>query len=475
MIVHLLNRRSTMRITIAVVLVFQLIFIGKTFLIHKINYFIFNSTNVIFPTKFIPVSSSLPCNKKTYKTGIVCVCNSTYCDNLEFSYPENEGDIRIFSSSYKGLRFEQTNAQFKESSYVSRNVMIINRAKKFQQIVGFGNAFTGAVAHNLDLLPSELQHSIYESYFSMKTGIAMNMLRMPIGGCDFDLEPWAYNELPIDDKMLTNFTKLDKRDLDKVQKIKELKNVTGNHDIKLVGAAWSPPRWMKTNNAWTGYSSLKDEYYQTWADYHANYLRLMQQEGLDYWAISTGNEPLNGVLAFPFIKFMSLGWLPSSQAKWVAENLGPLLRKQFPSVKLLAGDDQRYVFPTWFRNMYSSYPASEKFVDGHAVHWYWDKLVSASGLKQTHELYPNKLIVSTEACSGDKPWEEHFPIMGSWKRAEDYAMDILDNLNNFANAWIDWNMLLDERGGPNYVNNTVDAAIVINSKSEFDFVNMRRE
>lgn len=385
---------------------------------------------------------------------------------MEFKNPENQGDILIVSSSLNGLRFKQTTAQFKNSSYVSSNVMIVNRAKKFQQIVGFGNALTGAVSYNLDLLPKELQHLVYENYFSKKTGIAMNMLRMPIGGCDFDLEPWAYNELPVNDKTLSNFTKLDQRDLDKIQKIKEIRNVTGNDDILLVGAAWSPPKWMKTNNEWTGFSSLKDEYFQTWAIYHGKYLKLMQQNGLDYWAISTGNEPLNGVVGFPFVKFMSLGWLPSTQANWVANNLGPMMRKHFPNVKILAGDDQRYVFPTWFKNMYNAYPQSEKFIDGHAVHWYWDKMVSSNLIRQSHELYPDKLIVSSEACSGDKPWEEHFPIMGDWSRAEDYAMDILDNLNNFANAWIDWNMLLDERGGPNYVNNTVDAAIVINSKSE---------
>ena len=42
------------------------------------------------------------------------------------------------------------------------------------------------------------------------------MMRIPIGGCDFDLSPWAYNEMPTHDRHLINFTKLDQRDLDKV-------------------------------------------------------------------------------------------------------------------------------------------------------------------------------------------------------------------------------------------------------------------
>lgn len=139
------------------------------------------------------------------------------------------------------------------------------------------------------------------------------MMRMPIGGCDFDLEPWAYNELPKNDKALSNFTELDARDMLKVQQIQKLRAAAQNDDIKFVGAAWSSPRWMKTNNAWTGLSALRSEYYQTWADYHLKFLELMNEQNIRFWAISTGNEPLNGGPVFLFIKFMSLGWSGATQ------------------------------------------------------------------------------------------------------------------------------------------------------------------
>lgn len=42
------------------------------------------------------------------------------------------------------------------------------------------------------------------------------MMRIPIGGCDFDLAPWAYNEEPTNDAALSNFTALDARDLERV-------------------------------------------------------------------------------------------------------------------------------------------------------------------------------------------------------------------------------------------------------------------
>lgn len=301
----------------------------------------------------------------------------------------------------------------------------------------------------------------------------MNIIRTPIGGCDFDLSPWAYNEFPENDASLSNFTQLDPRDVEKVVLLKKLMTDSNNFDIKFLGSAWSPPKWMKTNNDWTGFSSLKDEFYQTWADYHLKFLELMHQSGINFWAITTGNEPLNGVSAFLFIKFMSLGWIPETQGRWVANFLGPTIRSSTlaSKVKIFSGDDQRYTFPWWFNNMYDTHPKSKDFIDGHAVHWYWDKYVSANKLSQMHEKYPDKLIIGTEACSGDKPWEEHKPLLGYWPRGEDYAIDIIDDLNHHVNAWIDWNMVLDEQGGPNYVDNFVDSAIVLNVTSEiFDIL-----
>lgn len=426
------------------------------------------------------------------------MCNSSYCDTLEFDLPTINGEVLIVSTSRKGLRFKKSKGQFNaerfeiidhqsdrtdvnsqhfktlvEKYFNPTSQVFINHTKTFQKIVGFGNALTGAVSHNLKLVPT-LQDQIFKSYFSKETGNSFNIIRTPIGGCDFDLEPWAYNELPRNDFTLTNFTELDARDVEKILFLRKLALVSNNYDIKLIGSAWSPPKWMKTNDDWTGFGSLKDEYYQTWADYHVKYLDLMRRTGINFYAITTGNEPLNGVSAFLFIKFMSLGWLPGAQGKWVSENLGPSLKKSphLSDVKILAGDDQRYTFPWWFDQMYQAYPQSKSYVDGYAVHWYWDKYVTSNELDKTRSKYPDKLIIATEACSGDKPWEEHRPMLGYWPRGEDYINDIIEDLNHHVNAWVDWNMILDEDGGPNYANNFVDSPIVVNSTSKF-FSNMK--
>jgi glucosylceramidase len=384
------------------------------------------------------------------------------------------GDAIIISSSMEGLRFDQNETKFTPTLSQNKNSMnsiIIDKSIKFQSIVGFGNAFTGAVSQNLDLLPKDLQHKIYQSYFSKEKGIAFNILRIPIGGCDFDSHPWAYNETPKKDVNLSNFTHLYEQDIKKVKQIKDLMQVTDSEDLKLFGAAWSPPPWMKTNNDWTGVGSLRYEYFQTWALYHVRYLQLMKQQGLNYWAISTGNEPLNGNIGGKVVRFLSLGWTPTPQGRWVANNLGPLLKKAFPDVKIISCEDQCPVFSIWFDIMYNAYPASKDYIYGHGVHWYWNWVMNSKYLVESHKKYPDKVILATEAVNGAMPWMFNGPILGDWKRAENYILDIFQNLNNYVSAWIEWNMILDQIGGPNYLGkgSYVDSPIIINDTSRTEF------
>ena len=36
-------------------------------------------------------------------------------------------------------------------------------------------------------------------------------------------------------------------------------------------------------------------------------------------------------------------------------------------------------------------------------------------------------------------------------------------MNNWVTGWVDWNLVLDEKGGPNWAGNTVDSPIIVNS------------
>lgn len=417
-----------------------------------------------------------PCKLRRAKYGNVCVCTVDYCDTLEDIEPGNVGRYVVVSTVAGEMPFLIRRGVFNESDNIDEagqaNVKI-DPALEYQKICGFGGALTGTVSYILDALPTELQHHIYLSYFSSTHGIGYSMMRISIGGSDFDMEPWAYNQAPANDASLSNFTVLDARDLRKVEQIHAIKSVSNIDNIKIFGSAWSPPPWMKSNNAWSGYSSLLEQYYQTWANYHVKFLELMSDQKLPVWAISTGNEPLNGVFGWVFVKFMCLGWTPEPQAKWVAQNLGPTIRnsknEDVRQVRIFTGDDQRYTFPWWMQKMATTYAQSLDYIDGMAVHWYWDQYAPPTLLDKAHEAWPDKLILNTESCDGDKPFQTHGPELGSWQRAEKYILAYMQDMDHWVNGWIDWNLILDDKGGPNYVNNFVDSPVIVNmvDKNEF--------
>lgn len=115
-----------------------------------------------------------------------------------------------------------------------------------------------------------------------------------------------------------------------------------------------------------------------------------------------------------------MGWSPEDQALFVGQNLGPTLaNKGLGDVKIMVVDDQRSFFPTWPQTVYQflfySYryvnsktsheqiladPEANKYVSGFGVHWYSIDLVPAAVLTATHEAFPDRFILATEACNG---------------------------------------------------------------------------
>ena len=85
---------------------------------------------------------------------------------------------------------------------------------------------------------------------------------------------------------------------------------------------------------------------------------------------------------------------------------------------------QSYYFPNEYTQVFSSEEA-RKYVSGIAVHWYEDFITPSLALSSTHKKFPDKFLLATEACAGSMPWDIPKVALGSWKRGEDYAHDII--------------------------------------------------
>lgn len=423
--------------------------------------------HLMLVTSILGLLTEKPCLLRKFDAGYVCVCTDDYCDTLKVPKLNSKNEWMLVTSTESGQRFNISVGEFKPLSSnnkptnSTKTFFQINQNVMYQEIVGFGGSFSGAVSYILDNLSQNLRECIYRSYYSSDDGIGYAILRMPIAGCDFDLEPYAYNEFPENDTKLTNFTELHPKDVLRVRLIRELMNASQNNDIKVIGISWSPPRWMKQKAEWAGKNDnqLKTEYYATWADYHVKWLDLMQSAGMPMFAISTGNEPYFA----HYTPFMGLSWQVSSLASWIVQYLGPALKNSnHSSLKIHTFDDNRDVLVPWMNELNASNAAAIDLISVIGVHGYFDKKTTPeTTLDVVKDKYPDKLILYTEMCFGvTGPISSTGPTLGSWHHFEQLTDMLMELLIHNVNGYIDWNLILDSHGGPNYIHNLVDAMII---------------
>ncbi|XP_051167958.1 lysosomal acid glucosylceramidase-like isoform X2 [Leptopilina boulardi] len=389
---------------------------------------------------------------------IVCVCNSTYCD----STPETNVAPRSFlwySSTKSGRRMDLTVGKMSNTSTSSRTITIDHKLQ-YQEIKGFGGAFTDSAGINIRNLSETTQENLFNTYFG-EDGSRYNIGRVPIGGTDFSTRFYTYDDIN-KDTLLRNFS-LASEDMDfKIPLMQRALRI--NPEMQFLAAAWTAPAWMKTNDYYTGFGFLKKEYYQVYTDYILKFMDNYKKEGLEMWALSTGNEPSNAY--YPINRINAMGWTSSGLGNWVANNLGPsLANSQHNQTLIITVDDQRYALP-WSVDLIFKNNLAEKYISGIGIHWYWDSLVPAKVLDITHNHFPDKFLLITESCEGSFPWQNPKVRLGNWDRAESYVTQIIENLQHWSTGWIDWNLALDKTGGPTWINNNVDSPIIVNPETD---------
>lgn len=431
---------------------------------YKMKWQYFSSIVVILVTLIsaFALDTRRPCRLRTTQHGYVCVCDKNYCDSLAVPLPKKNSDYVLVTSSEAGDRFRYENGNFNEpsNSTISNLVLEIDSTIVHQKVWGFGGAHPGATTYLLDQLSSNLRKCFYNSFYSKFGGMGFSRVRFPIGGCDFGLEPWAYNEYPENDSQLSNFTQLDARELRRNQQFKELIRITKNPSVKILAAAWSPPLWMKTNGQWTGKgNAVKEEYYQTWSDYHLKWLELMKNDGMEIWAISPGNEPF---FSQTNSLFETTQWEAEKYAKWIAEHFGPMMKNSvFSNVEIHGYDDSRLSAIPWFKNMTKGNEKAFDYFSALSFHGYTDAKSPPDILDEIQSQYPDKSIYYSEMCfrvgSG--------PQLGNWSTVNDLVDILMKNFNHSMVSYIDWNLILNRTGGPNYAGKmaVTDAPIILSS------------
>jgi len=326
------------------------------------------------------------------------------------------------------------------------NAICLYPEKSYQEIKGFGGAFTEAGAYNLSLLSGNLQKQFTEAYFG-KEGLGYNLCRTHINSCDFSLGNYAYLEKETD-QFLSGFS-LD-RDKRYLIPMIQIANTVAKEEIQLLASPWSPPAFMKTNGEMNNGGQLKREYYGMWADYIVRYIQEYEKLGIRIAMLTVQNEPQ------ALQTWDSCIYSSEEEKIMVRDYLGPALEKNgLSSVKILIWDHNKEIVYERAKEILEDEKAA-RYVAGVAFHWYSGDHFEAVALVK--ESYPEKELYFTEGCVE----YSRFADSSETAKAEMYAHDIIGNFNSGMNGYMDWNLLLDEKGGPNHVHNYCAAPIMCN-------------
>lgn len=356
--------------------------------------------------------------------------------------------IKTETNYKRKIFFSTSNVKSKKySERFENNIINIYPEIKYQAIVGFGGAITEATALNYFSLPENKQTEFMKEYFS-NDGANYNFCRLTIGSCDFSEKSYSYS----------NKTDLSDFSIEKDKKyiipfIKKAQSL--NPNLKFLASPWSPPKFMKSNKMLVLGGKLLDKYKKTWAEYIVKYIKSYENNGIKIDYITVQNEP-NAIQIWE-----SCLYSPQEEKDFIINYLFPTFQANNITTKILIWDhNKEKLFNRAFAELTNN--KSLEAISGIAFHWYTGD--HFENITLAKEFFPGKLLIHTEGCTGYSKFNPN----DEEKNAEIYAHDILGDLNAGINGYIDWNMCLDFKGGPNHKMNFCNSPIMLNNeKSDY--------
>lgn len=328
---------------------------------------------------------------------------------------------------------------------IENNVLNIYPSIKYQSILGFGGALTDSSCYVLNNLNDDIKNQIINEYFD-NNGLNYEICRLTVGSSDFSPKSYSYSY---------------KKDLSDFSISENIKYVIPtiklaqekNPRLKFLASVWSPPAFMKDNKMLSLGGHLKDKYKSLWAEYLVRYINEYKKENINIDYMTIQNEP-NATQIWESCRYSA-----EDEANLLKQYLFPTFKRNNLDTKFLIWDHNKDNIVNRNIDTLVKYGALD-YADGIAFHWYTG--THFENIKILRDLFPDKLLVHSEGCTGYsnfKPEDELF-------NANMYAREIIGDFNSGVNAFIDWNTVLDYKGGPNHKNNTCNSPIMINKNND---------
>lgn len=329
-----------------------------------------------------------------------------------------------------------------EQPLESEVAVFVNPNKTFQTFWGIGAAITDASAEVFAKLPKDKQDEFLKAYYDTEEGIGYTLARVPIHSCDFSSGSFTY--VSDEDKELKTFS-IDHDRKYRIPLIKKAIQAAGG-ELPLYASPWSPPAFMKSNKEMLHGGKLLPEYYESWALYYTKFIKAYENEGMPIWGITLQNEPM------ALQRWESCIYTAVEERDFLKNHLGPTMEREGLGDKnIIVWDHNRDLITNRANTIFDD-PEASKYAWGIGFHWYE---VWAGGeymyenLARVKESYPDKKLVFTEGCVESFDAKEY----QRWSNGERYGQSMINDFNQGTVGWTDWNILLDETGGPNHVGN----------------------
>ena len=332
--------------------------------------------------------------------------------------------------------------------------VFVDPRQKFQTLIGIGGALTDAAAETFYKIPADSRQELLKAYYDTVNGIGYTLARTNINSCDFSSDTYTY--VADNDKDLKTFN-LAHDEKYKIPFIKEVQKAA-NNNLTLFVSPWSPPAWMKDNNDMLHGGKLKDDFKQSWANYYVKFIKAYEAEGMPVWGLTVQNEPMAKQT------WESCIYTAEDERDFIKNYLGPTLASNgLGSKNLICWDHNRDLIYQRASTILSD-AAAAKYIWGIGFHWYETWTGSAMQFENLHrvaESFPSKNLIFTEGCAESFKPER----INEWTWGERYGSSMVHDFNNGTVAWTDWNILLDEKGGPNHVGNFCFAPVHADTKT----------
>ena len=383
--------------------------------------------------------------------------------------PSNAGKISSYNTANKRvtiyttadstrlrLSLSQSKLQFSNfgQPLETQVCIFVDPTRTFQTFLGIGGAITDASAETFAKLSKDKQKQILDAYYDPVKGIGYTIARTNIHSCDFSSGSYTY--VSEGDKELKSFSiEHDKKY--RIPLIKQAIQAAGG-SLTLFASPWSPPAWMKTNNDMLHGGKLKPEFYDSWANYYAKFIKAYEGEGIPIWGLTIQNEPMATQT------WESCVFSAEEERDFLKNNLGPTLAKEgLGNKKVIVWDHNRDLVYQRVSTTLSD-PEAAKYAWGIGYHWYetWTGgNPQFENVRRVAETFPDKNLLFTEGCNGPFNMSQ----INDWKWGESYGRSMINDFNAGTVGWTDWNILLDEMGGPNHVKNFCFAPIHANTRT----------